>query len=414
VTKIFFERSSYFMNMTPRGCISIGGDLAYLMEDCRHRTLELFTSYGYNPFNPAEFQLLDETMKNLHRRRRERLIVVNSPFGEPCCLRADITLSALSYMALHHSPEEFPMRLCYAERVFSSPKAPKENLEDTQVGVELLGWEGLGADVEVVSLLLGALDGLGLNDSVVVLGDASIVPRLFSGLPDGLSEALSEYIQEGAYHDYWMTLETAAGIAEGDKKILRELPSLKGRFDVLERAEELFGSLGLLTPLREISEALGQLGYAERIMIDLGFNRDLGYYSGPMFNVYSSSNGVLLGGGGRYDGALAGTRFSCQAVGFGVSLRELALARKTLDKTARVMIWSGVSTADKALSYASFLADRGVSFEISWNPIEAASKKFALTRGCGWWVNIDEGCAVELPSGREGSPFEIGGAGRCL
>jgi ATP phosphoribosyltransferase regulatory subunit len=317
-------------------------------------------------------------------------------------------------MALHHSPEEFPMRLCYAERVFSSPRAPKESLEDTQLGVELLGWEGLGADVEVVSLLLGALDGLGLNDSVVVLGDASIVPQLFSGLPSGLSEVLSEYIQEGAYHDYWMTLETASDVSERDKKILSELPSLKGRIDILEHAEELVGSLGLLSPLREISTALGHLGYAERIRIDLCFNRDLGYYSGPMFNVYSSLDGVLLGGGGRYDGALADTRFSCQAVGFGVSLRELALARKPLDRAARVMIWSGVPTADKALSYASFLADRGVSFEISWNPDEAASRKFALSRGCGWWVSIDEGCAVELPSGRKSSPLDIGGAERCL
>jgi ATP phosphoribosyltransferase regulatory subunit len=379
------------------------------MEECRARTLGLFTSYGYNPFNPAEFQLIEGTMKNLHRRRSGRIIAVNSPFGEPCCLRADITLSALSYMALHHAPEEFPLRLCYAERVFASPKAPKENLEDTQVGVELLGWEGLGADVEVITLLLRALDSLGLSGSVVVLGDASIAPALFSGLPGNLADVLVDYLQEGAYYDFERTLASADALSDHDKKILSELPSLKGTIDVLDYAEDLFGARRLMKPLSEICGALGRLGLGSRVRIDLGFIRDLGYYNGPMFNVYSSPDGVLLGGGGRYDGSLADTRFYCQAVGFGVSLRELALARKPTARAERLMIWSGGAYPDRALSYASLLADRGVSFEISWNPDMEASKKFALLRGCSWWVDVESDVAHELPSGRRLAAREIRG-----
>ncbi|MDR3321261.1 MAG: ATP phosphoribosyltransferase regulatory subunit [Synergistaceae bacterium] len=401
------------MNITPRGCVSIGGELAYGMEECRGGTLGLFTAYGYNPFNPAEFQLLEGTMKNLHRRRRERVIAVNSPFGEPCCLRADITLSALSYMALHHTPEEFPLRLCYAERVFASPRAPKENLEDTQVGVELLGWEGLGSDVEVIALLLRALDALGLTDSVIVLGDASIVPELFSNIPGALAERLVDYLHEGMYHDFERTLSQADSLSERDGKTLGELPSLKGTVEVLDYAENLFGSPGLLEPLRKICSSLERLGFARRVRIDLGFIRDLGYYTGPMFNVYSSTQGVLLGGGGRYDGSLADTRFSCQAVGFGISLRELALARKPAQRASRVMIWSGGPFPDRALSYAASLADCGVSFEISWNADAEASRLFAALRGCSWWVDVEEDSAYELATGRSVTPSEIGGAGQC-
>jgi ATP phosphoribosyltransferase regulatory subunit len=400
------------MNITPHGCSSIGGELAHGMEECRNRALGIFTSYGYNPFNPAEFQLLEGTMKNLHRRRRERLIAVNSPFGEPCCLRADITLSALSYMALHHAPEEFPLRLCYAERVFGVPRSPKENLEDTQVGVELLGWEGLGSDVEVIAMLLRALDSLGLDKSVIVLGDASLVPPIFSDLPVRLADTLLEYLGEGAYYDYGRTLDDSCLM--GDKKILAELPWLKGSTHVLDHADELFGSQEPLKPLREITSSLGRLGYSDRIRIDLGFIRDLGYYSGPIFNVYSSPDGSLLGGGGRYDGALADTRFSCLAVGFGVSLREVALARKSGERVSRVMIWSDGLAPDRALSYAASLADRGVAFEMSWDPNEAASLKFASSRGCRWWVNVDGDYAIELQSGRRTSVSAIGGDGRCL
>jgi ATP phosphoribosyltransferase regulatory subunit len=379
------------------------------MEECRERSLSMFTSYGYNPFNPAELQLLEGTMKNLHRRRRKRVIALNSPFGEPCCLRADLTLSALSYMALHHAPEEFPLRLCYSERVFAAPSPPRENIEDTQVGVELLGWEGIGSDVEVIVMLLRALDSLGLTDSVVVLGDSSLAPTLFADLPGELAETLVECLEDGAYYEYGRVLDSS-GENAGLKSVLGELPRLKGTTATLEYAEGLFGVRRALDPLREISASLEKLGYGERIRVDLGFIRDLGYYSGPVFNVYSSREGSLLGGGGRYDASLADTRFSCQAVGFGVSLRELALSRGTPAMASRIMIWSGDASPDRALSYASSLVARGVPFEISWNPDATESKNFAAKRGCAWWIDIEGDYALELPSGKRAEISKVWGA----
>lgn len=413
------------MNLTPRGCSGIGGGLASCMEDCRNRALRLFASYGYNPFNPAEFQLLEGTMKNLSRRRRRRLVTVNSPFGEPCCLRADITLSAISYLASHYAPEEFPLRLSYAERVFSVPIPPKENLEETQVGVELLGWEAGGADVEVVSLLLRALDGLGLRESVVVLGDASIVPQLFSrfaGMSGGLAELLVEQLQECAYFDYRRTVDSSADLREEDRSFLRELPSLKGTPDVLDRAEALFSEFGslaapgaakLLAPLTELSSSLERMGYGGRIRIDLGFIRDLGYYSGPVFNVYASPDGNVLGGGGRYDWILSEMGLSCQAVGFGLNLRELALACKPAKGGIDALIWAGSIPADRAIMYAASLSERGASVELSWKLEEQSSRRLATRRGSRWWVNLEGGYAEELATGVRKKTEEIGGATEC-
>jgi len=413
------------MNLIPRGCSGIGGELASCMEDFRNRTLRLFASYGYNPFNPAEFQLLEGTAASLALRHRQRLIVLNSPFGEPCCLRADITLSAVSYLSQHFSPEDFPLRLCYAERVFAAPRPPKENLEETQVGVELLGWEGAGADVEVVALLLRALDRLGLDKSVVVLGDASIVPRLFAGvdrMSGGLSRLLVDQLQEGAYYDYRRTVDAAADLSEGDRGILRELPALKGSADVLAEAADLFGRFGspeaarLLHPLGELARSLDRLGYGGRIRVDLGFIRDLGYYSGPVFNAYASPSGGLLGGGGRYDRILSDIGLSCQAVGFGLRLRDLALACKPKGCATDALIWSGALAADCAMRCAESLSCRGVSVELSWKLEENDSRALAHRRGCRWWVNLKDGYAEELATGVRVSPEEItsaGGADGC-
>ena len=402
------------MNLTPRGCDSIGGELASCMEECRNETMKLFSSWGYNPFNPAEFQLLEGAMKNLAAVRRKRLITVNSPFGEPCCLRADITLSALSYMALHYTPAEFPLRLCYAERVFAVPRPPRENLEDSQVGVELLGWEGAGSDLEVLTLLFSALDSLGLSKSVLVLGDVSIVPRIFANLPQNLTDRLVDLLRDCAYYDYDRAVEAAKEIGEKDKKVLKELPSLKGSPDILNQAEKLFASDSILRSLKELVASLTELGYGERIMIDLGFIRDLGYYTGPVFNVYSSSEGVLLGGGGRYEGMLSETGFSCQAMGFGLSLRELALACVPKERSARAMIWGGAAPKDKTLSCAAHLIRSGVPVEISWKAGEPESRELAIARDCRWWINMNTEQAEELSSGKLINTHEIGGGSSCL
>lgn len=392
------------MNLIPRGCTGIGGELASCMEECRNRTLRLAASYGYNPFNPSEFQLLEGTTSSLSRKRRERLVALNSPFGEPCCLRADITLSAISYLYTHYAPSEFPLRLSYAERVFATPRPPKENLEETQVGVELLGWEDEGADVEVVTLLFRALDALGLGESVVVLGDASIVPRLFAslnGLSEKRSDLLVEALQDGAYYDYKQIVDSAGGMSDAERNILRELPSLKGGAEILLRAGELFAAGGaeeLLNPLGVLISSLSALGYGERTRVDLGFIRDLGYYSGPVFNAYADASGTALGGGGRYDWKLSEMGNPAQAVGFGLNLRELALACKPVKRPIHALIWSGSLPADRALSYANELIERGLNCELSWKLEAVDSLALAQRRECSWWINLESGRAFDMES----------------
>ncbi len=67
---------------------------------------------------------------------------------------------------------------------FSVPAPPKSNLEENQVGIELIGWEGSGTDAEVISLLFRTLDELSIEKSIVVIGDMSVIGRLFEGLPE--------------------------------------------------------------------------------------------------------------------------------------------------------------------------------------------------------------------------------------
>ena len=53
-----------------------------------------------------------------------------------------------------------------------------------------------------------------------------------------------------------------------------------------------------------LHELLAERGVADRVIFDLGLVRELGYYTGAVFEVYDPAVGFALGGGGRYDDLL--------------------------------------------------------------------------------------------------------------
>ena len=72
---------------------------------------------------------------------------------------------------------------------------------------------------------------------------------------------------------------------------------------MLEAARELGGEAveRATSRLQATFEALASAGSADRVQLDLGLLRDLGYYTGAILEVYDPALGHVLGGGGRYD-----------------------------------------------------------------------------------------------------------------
>ena len=68
-------------------------------------------------------------------------------------------------------------------------------------------------------------------------------------------------------------------------------------------------------------------GVAERVQIDLGLLRDLGYYSGAILEVYDPALGHVLGGGGRYDGLLKRFGVDLPAAGFALYMERVHVAQ---------------------------------------------------------------------------------------
>ena len=62
------------------------------------------------------------------------------------------------------------------------------------------------------------------------------------------------------------------------------------------------------------------------MIFDLGLARDLGYYTGAVFEVYDSALGSPIGGGGRYDDLLGRFGRPLPAVGFALGVDRLHIA----------------------------------------------------------------------------------------
>ncbi|HMI82192.1 MAG TPA: ATP phosphoribosyltransferase regulatory subunit, partial [Solirubrobacterales bacterium] len=107
------------------------------------------------------------------------------------------------------------------------------------------------------------------------------------------------------------------------------LSQLRGGAEVLEEARSLGGAAVERATARmgETMAALEARGAADRVQIDLGLLRDLGYYSGAILEVYDPALGHVIGGGGRYDDLMKGFGLDLSAAGFALYLERVHVAQ---------------------------------------------------------------------------------------
>ena len=233
--------------------------------------------------------------------------------GDVLVLRSDMTIPIARVVATRYAEVDPPLRLYYMQRAYRSVRAHRgEAREQLQAGVELIGPQGTP---EALSVLCRALEATGLEDFRIALGSASLYPALLDevGVEDAVRERL---MKELATRDF-------AGLAretEGLDPRLLTVPQLRGGVDVLDAA----GAPG--EPLRELHASLTP-EVRGRVIFDLGLlRRELGYYTGAIFEVLSPRAGMPLGGGGRYDDLLGRFGRPLPAVGWSVEVERVHAA----------------------------------------------------------------------------------------
>jgi ATP phosphoribosyltransferase regulatory subunit len=251
--------------------------------------------------------------------------------GDLLALRSDMTVPIARLVASRYADAEWPLRLCYLANAFRAVRPQRGQMREfAQAGVELIGAPAPAGTVELVEVLEAALDAAGLDRAVIGLGDADLYRQLLTEL-EVEGQARDAILERLAMHDM-VGLEAElsdAGIAGEQVETCVALSQLRGGREVLDQARAIGGGAveRATARLGETFAALEARGVAERVQVDLGLLRDLGYYSGAILEVYDPALGHVLGGGGRYDELLKRFGLDLPAAGFALYLERVHVAQ---------------------------------------------------------------------------------------
>jgi ATP phosphoribosyltransferase regulatory subunit len=309
------------------------GDLLFL--ECKfkktveHNIIENFSRFGYFEIETPtfEYDCVFSDAEDLYR------MVDRS--GEVLALRPDIT-TQIARIAATKLSDKLPIRASYLGNVYryqDTQKGGRQN-EFTQAGIELLGEMGDIFDAEVIAATISALLNVGLDEFMVELGDVNFVRGLLSdsNLDDDIIDEINILMTKKDTLSIEEILKNV-NMNQSIKELFIKLPTLFGNIEIIdELLQKDFlneTSKNALENLKNILTVLSYYGYEKYISIDLGMNKNMDYYTGMIFKVFTHSVGFAIAGGGRYDKLISNFGKNISATGSAIYINRLTQALLT-------------------------------------------------------------------------------------
>jgi ATP phosphoribosyltransferase regulatory subunit len=244
--------------------------------------------------------------------------------GAVLALRSDMTIPIARVVATRYARVEPPLRFSYLARAWrATERGVGEPREFLQAGIELIGVAGAEGEAEVVALTVAALDAAGLRRHRVGVGDGALYRSLLAsfGVPEDAHLPMLETLSRRDLVGLEGQVDQL-GLGQAERDLLVGLPQLRGGPEVLDKS-----STPGVEGLRSLHELLEKRGVADRVIFDLGLVRELGYYTGSVFEVYDPAVGFTLGGGGRYDELIGRFGRDLPACGLALDVQRVHLAQ---------------------------------------------------------------------------------------
>jgi len=293
--------------------------------------IEVFEERGYGEVATPTIEY-DEVLARGGGRGSESSYRFFDESGELLALRSDMTIPIARLVSTRFSNAEPPLRFCYLASAYRAVRPQRGQMREfVQAGVELIGASAPDGTAEVIEVLEAALDAAGLDRAVIGLGDADLYRQLLTEF--GVEgEARDSILGRLATHDLVgleAELSEVPGISEERIATCVALSQMRGGAEVLDQARGLGGVAveRATAQMQSTLEALERRGAADRVQVDLGLLRDLGYYSGAILEVYDPALGYVLGGGGRYDTLMRRFGVDLPAAGFALHLERVHVAQ---------------------------------------------------------------------------------------
>ncbi|MDP8943837.1 MAG: ATP phosphoribosyltransferase regulatory subunit [Actinomycetota bacterium] len=288
-----------------------------------------FERAGYGEVWTPAVEYEDTLRRGDDRAARAGVYRLFDEQGRVLVLRADMTIPIARVVATRYGGVTPPVRLCYFAHAYREfERGRGQAREFLQGGIELIGAPAPEGDAEVVGLAVEALAEAGLGRHRVGLGDGMLFPRLLAaaGVGEERRAPLLEFLSRRDLVGLEMEIERL-GLPRAVRDLLVTLPTVRGGPEVLDRVDRDLGAAGAVDGLRACHELLAERGVADRVILDLGLVRQLGYYTGAVFEVYDPAVGFALGGGGRYDDLLGRFGAAMPACGLALDLQRVHAAQ---------------------------------------------------------------------------------------
>ena len=375
------------------------------MDAARKRGMEnelarLFLSWGYQEVVTPTFEYYETLRASAPETADDSTFRFFDRSGRMLALRPDMTTPIARVAVMRMRERPLPLRLFYLANVFRQEETQAgRQCEFYQAGVELLGAGGVAADAEVVALAVEALLAAGLSDFQVCLGQVDFISGIMAEA--GLDAATAHKVKQALIERNMVGLGellAESRIEPCNRDLLQQLPMLHGKMDMLRNVRQRVKnqiSQAALDNLAEIYHLLEKYGIDRYVMFDLGIIRDFDYYTGMVFETYTTGLGYPICGGGRYDRMAGSFGKEQPATGFALGIERilLALERQGLDATNPTQTvyvgWAG-SNLPQAIAAVKRLREDGSTAELGLQEqSREEAEREGKNRGCSRVLYID-------------------------
>jgi histidyl-tRNA synthetase len=333
----------------------------------KHVVEVLSQVFGLHGFREVETPIL-EPLELFTIRSGEtvvrQLYCFEDKSGRKLVLRPELTAPVARLYCERLRSEPKPLRICYFGACFryEEPQAGRWR-EFRQAGAEIIGSSHPASDAEIIELACEAFERLGLKTRLAV-GHISLLRQVLkeAGVAAERQDPILRAIDSKDEGRINQELQNA-GVSREDQQKLKNLISLKGGKEVIEKVKEMFGLSPTVENLEAIIELLEKMDV--NFELDLGIARGLDYYTGCVFEFYAG--GMQLAGGGRYDELIeliGGEKVPAVGIGFGVDRIASLLQVDDEPPPDLLILPVGEELVGEAMKLARNLRKRGLSVEV--------------------------------------------------
>ncbi len=246
-------------------------------------------------------------------------------------LRYDLTVPLTRFYANNKEKLPCPFKSVQVDYSFRAERPQRgRDRQFTQCDIDIFGDPSINAELELLSTVLEAYSAVGLTNLTLKINHRQILNAIV--LNAGFSkEDISSVCVSLDKIDKISTSGVMAELEEkgyGKTKIASLISAIEDiKKNGLGATKKYGVSDAVFNDFNFLIDSLKKITLNKyNIMFDISIVRGQGYYTGAVFEVYTSGFAGAIGGGGRYDkmlGKFSGT--DCPAVGFGLGFEPVCM-----------------------------------------------------------------------------------------